>query len=362
LSADGPGLKLARRLRALRETYWPDITITQGELAGALGDDRPLSVPLISSWESEHNPKVPPPNRLAAYATFFATRRSVQQTPFRMVAPVELTDAERDQRDALLRELTGLRDRARQPAVSAAAVEQRDSVWRFPENETVVIADTELPPELLAKMPNADRDSPDYMELYRYGDPDALIELYGHLRAFNPRNEVHFRTAPMLKTDDYVDHLVVLGGVDWNLAARDLLTRINLPVQQVAREGDDEIGCFEVVEDGEPRTFRPTVERSFGRDRLLEDVALFYRAPNPYNRSRTLTICNGMFGRGTQGVVRALTDATFRESNEAYLRQRFAGLDTFSILTRVSVVAGKAITPDWTKPGSVLHEWPENPS
>jgi hypothetical protein len=33
--------------------------------------------------------------------------------------------------------------------------------------------------------------------------------------------------------------------------------------------------------------------------RISEDVALFARAVNPFNRERTVTICSGMSGRGT---------------------------------------------------------------
>src|SRR6185369_5274450 len=71
-----PRLVLARRLRALREEQWPDLKITQAQLGEALGGGKPLSVPLISSWESRENPKIPPLPRLARYAQLFATRRS----------------------------------------------------------------------------------------------------------------------------------------------------------------------------------------------------------------------------------------------------------------------------------------------
>jgi transcriptional regulator with XRE-family HTH domain len=64
---------LARRLRELREASWPDMKVTQPQLARAMGGDRSLSVALISSWESRTNPKIPPIPRLEAYATFFAT-------------------------------------------------------------------------------------------------------------------------------------------------------------------------------------------------------------------------------------------------------------------------------------------------
>jgi hypothetical protein len=70
-----PRLLLARRLRALREEQWPDLKITQLQLGQALGGEKkPLSVPLISSWESQTNPKIPPYFRLEGYAQLFATR------------------------------------------------------------------------------------------------------------------------------------------------------------------------------------------------------------------------------------------------------------------------------------------------
>ena len=52
-------LPLARRLRALRQERWPGISLTQGELAQALGGDYRLSVPLISSWGVSRRPEDP---------------------------------------------------------------------------------------------------------------------------------------------------------------------------------------------------------------------------------------------------------------------------------------------------------------
>ena len=43
------------------------------------------------------------------------------------------------------------------------------------------------------------------------------------------------------------------------------------------------------------------------------------------NKRRTVTVCNGMYGRGTYGAVRALTDVRFRDSNDGYVKSRFAG-------------------------------------
>src|SRR6266516_3510075 len=67
-------LELAQRLRSLREGRWPDVRLTQAALAKALGDEEPLSAATVSSWESLTAPKLPPRNRMLAYARFFATQ------------------------------------------------------------------------------------------------------------------------------------------------------------------------------------------------------------------------------------------------------------------------------------------------
>jgi hypothetical protein len=91
---------------------------------------------------------------------------------------------------------------------------------------------------------------------------------------------------------------------------------------------------------------------------LDEDVAHFYRSRNPFNRKRTVTMCNGTHSRGVLGAVRALTDVRFRDRNNAYAQSRFAELETFSILSRVQVLLkGQVVTPDWTSPDYLLHEW-----
>ena len=87
-------------------------------------------------------------------------------------------------------------------------------------------------------------------------------------------------------------------------------------------------------------------------------MALFARAVSPFNRKRTITVCNGMYGRGTYGAVRALTDARFRDRNSEYLRTRFGDSDTYCILTRVPIVNGRTLTPDWTTgENTLLFEW-----
>ena len=132
-----------------------------------------------------------------------------------------------------------------------------------------------------------------------------------------------------------------------------------MPVRQISRDGEIPHGGFEVVDGVSPRRlFEPTLSTVDGVEILQEDVSHFFRAPNPLNRNRTLTMCNGMFARGTLGAVRALTDARFRDRNGHYAQKVFAGKDSFSILSRVPIVNGVGITPDWNDPQCRLHTWP----
>src|SRR3954451_16305587 len=108
-AAEPPDAPLARRLRALRLRHWRGIKVTQQQIAEALGGRSPLSLSLISSWESTRNPALPPANRLIGYATFFASRRSVESDPARLLDDAELSEVERGARDGLYAELLSLR-------------------------------------------------------------------------------------------------------------------------------------------------------------------------------------------------------------------------------------------------------------
>ncbi|WP_432852256.1 helix-turn-helix domain-containing protein [Amycolatopsis sp. CA-161197] len=349
-----PSPALAGRLRALRKETWPGVQITQRQLADVFG----VSNTLLSSWENTGNPVSPPMLRLDAYATFFATRRSVEGPSFRLLQAEQLTEDEQRGREDLLAELTELRGGSHEATGSAEFAP--GNVWRFPPNEDVVIVDAQLPEDM--RIGYADPASPDYSRLFSYADPDALIELYGHIRACNPTSNVSFRTANPrvpLRPKDYTAHLVLLGGVDFNPQTRELLNLIDAPVRQIGRggPGEDVPGSFEVTHpDGTTERFNAQTSLD---DTLVADVALFYHGVNPLNRKRTVTVCNGMYGRGTLGAVRALTDPRFRDRNQAHLDARFAHADSFSIISRVPIFNNQGLTPDWTLAEHRLHEWPE---
>jgi hypothetical protein len=354
VQASPRALPLAAQLRALREEHWPGVKITQGQLATAFSRERKVGVSSISSWESQKSPVVIPEEWLARYARFFATRRSVQGDVHRLLPESDLSPDELTAMEGIRADLVALRATV---LGSPAARLQTEGPWVVKGTDQITIVCAALPDQLRAGMPYTDPNDPNYIELYTYADLDALLELHGHIRAVNPHAEVRVRTAKALVKDDVTSHLVLLGGVDWNLLTREVLRSRELPVTQESDDVQQDEARF-VVRDGDKvvKKFGPEVHVDGDRVRLIEDVAHFYRGPNPFNRLRSVTICNGMYGRGVLGAVRALTDAKFRDRNAEYVR-KFDPDAGYSILARVRIVAGDVVTPDWTDPHTRLHEW-----
>jgi hypothetical protein len=366
--AGRPDTRLARRLRSLRFEHWPGVRVTQQQIAEALGGDNPLSLSLISSWESTRKPVLPPTHRLIGYATFFASRRTVASEPARLLAESDLAEDERELRDRLYAELLSLHfpdvprnidepapfDPRPIPLAGSIADTIGGGTWFFPDQRPIVIVSGSLPRSYRERMLFTDPADPDYVRSYGLADLDALIEVHGHIRAVNPAADVRILRSEEMHEDDFSSHLVLIGGVDWNPVNRDVTRRLDLPVRQQTRPSDEDPAYFSTAEGD---TFSPVLDEASGA--LIEDVAHFFRGINPYNARRTVTLCNGMYGRGTYGAVRALTDARFRDRNEAYIRKRFHDAAAFSILMRVRTNPnGAVVTPDWTLPEDRLHEWP----
>lgn len=351
------GSALARRLRELRRSSFPDSKLTQLQLANALSQDEPVANSTLSSWENISAPTLPPPGRLSAYAQFFATERSLEGVPH-LVPLEELTSAEDKAREELERELFRLRDEAGGPTAER-------QFWRFDDGAPITIFCSDLrKSDELVLGPLTEEDDPNYAELYSYGDLDALFDLYGHLRATNPNTPVALRRG----AGDLSNHLVVLGGIAWNDVTRRLNDLLPLPVRQVV-DGKLPSGEIFVAEGGpghgeefQPRWLEENPGTKGEPGVLVEDVGMLARLPNPYNALRTLTYCNGIHSRGVLGAVRCLTDPAVREDNEQYLEETFAGSDRFVILMRVPVLGGQTVAPSLKSPGIVRFNWSDNPS
>ena len=348
------GAALAKRLRDLRRSGFPGVSLTQLELAQALSKDEPVADSTLSSWENVRKPALPPKSRLGAYAQFFATKRSLEGKPH-LVPLEELTAAERMARDELELELVKLRGDAGGPSPGRG-------FWRFDDGAPITVICSDLRRSELELGPLSEEDNPNFGELYSYGDLDALIELYGHLRATNPNTSVDYHRRKA--SSELPNHLVVLGGIAWNDVTRRLNDMLTLPVRQVVDENihSGEIFVTGADADGGERFVPRWREDDPGTaDRpgvLLEDVGMLARLPNPYNELRTLTYCNGIHSRGVLGAVRCLIDPHVCDDNERYLEESFSGSDPFVILMRVRVLGTETVSPSLKSPGTVLFKWP----
>ena len=337
-------VRLARALRALRETKWPERELTQAQLAKALSSEGRVAGATLSSWESLTSPKTPPEARITAYARFFCTERSLEGVPH-LIAEDELTPAEIERFHALETQLLEL------------AHPEDGKVRRtflFDAGPVIVICPT-TPSELQG--PLADLQDPNFTRLRQYGDLDALIELYGHLRAENPSLKVFHRLTSDVASDDFSSHVILLGGVGWNKVTRRFQSAISqVPITQTAVDELETGEIFRVADGAKHHDFYPEYEDLGDGKELIADVGYIARLRNPFNINRTLTICNGIHSRGVFGAVRCLTDASVRDENEKYLADRFADKD-FAMLLRIPVVTNETLSPDLQNPDARLYEW-----
>ncbi|MBL7495513.1 helix-turn-helix domain-containing protein [Frankia sp. CNm7] len=341
---------LAQRLRRQREAV--EGRLTQPQVARALG----VSVATVSS--DENIARGIPLTRLGKYATFYAAPRADEDARARLAAEDELTDEERAARDDLLDELKALRGAAApvpDPPASMLPNAAPRRTWRFDDEAPVRVVCGQIPVE--ARSPLASPDNLNHTEMFSFADADALVELFGHIRAENPALDVRFRTSAGMGSDDVSGHLVLLGGLGWNQATVWYTRQADVPVTQISDPDFPDGEIFEVTRDGGRRKYVPRMADNPDLG-LVEDLGLLVRIANPFNRSRTLTICNGVYSRGVLGAVRCLTDANLRERNEQYIFDRFGEAGEFGILMRVRVLRGKTITPDLHDPDIRLFEWP----
>jgi transcriptional regulator with XRE-family HTH domain len=385
---------LAERLRGLR-TPAGGVRVTQQQLAAVFG----VSTGLISSWES--GGAVPSTDWLRRYALAFATERTFAGREPRLLDENDLSASEERARQALIDELGELREQAQRPggARSPGRGALGGRFWYYPDGAPVRVITTPVWPSLEKQLVYADPWHPNFIQSFRDMDRDATIEVVSHIRAENPATDVRFMTADNATRDDLIKHVVVLGqlgsmaleGVgtrhqdsEYETSVMDyLIRRQEFPVaMRVPPDGDNEFDAeFVVTLDGDGRArwfgdgeepdrlavYRPRFLRH-GREReeqhgypVLEyDAALIARRPNELNRAMSVTLCTGVFSRGTFGAVRAFTDPTLRARNEQFLRAHFKDPDDFWMLFYVPVFRAmhglETVTPDLARPFHRLHD------
>jgi hypothetical protein len=349
ISSERPGpeaTRLADRLRDLREGA--PVPLTQSELGKALTDARGSVGPAaISSWENPASGRLAPLSRLDSYARLFCTRRSFEGG-VRLLEDAELTPDERAAFAELKEELVGLRDIAARQGTPTPGPR---SMWHFPDRSRITLVCSRLPPE--RRPPSADPDSLNYVRYSDLADLDALIDIYGAVRVYNPDSRVFIVAAQDLNERDVASHLVLIGGLAWETVNPWFSRIFPIPIQP----GDPlDRGAIVVTDrDGGDHEFKYQLDDGV----LLEDVGYFARGENPSAPLRTLTICGGITTRGVRGAARCFIDHEMRERNEQYLFPRFPHGSTYCVVMRVPVIRGNPITPDLSKKENRLFEWHE---
>lgn len=349
ISTDHPGpgaIRLAERLRDLREGA--PVPLTQTDLGHALGGTKGTVGPAaVSSWENAQSGRLVPASRLDAYARLFCTPRSFEGG-VRLLTEGELTPGERSAFGELKEELVSLRDSA--AVRQGAPFEAAQSMWHFPDGSRITLVCSRLPVD--RRPASSDPDSLNYVRFSDLADLDALIEIYGAIRAYNPTSRVVITPAQDLRQRDVANHLVLIGGLAWETVNPWFSRIFPIPI----RAGDPlERGAIVVADPDEGERELPYLVVD---GVLVEDVGFLARGENPSAPRRTLTICGGITTRGVLGAARCFIDPEMRERNDQYLLPRFPEGSTYCIVMRVPVVLNRdPLTPDLSKNENRLFEW-----
>ena|SRR5271170_1689010 len=341
-----PARRLAERLRDLREQEH----LTQKQLARLLGGSGPLSIATISLWEKPGSDRLPPAQRLAAYARLFCTSRSFVGDRPRLLSSGELSKQERERESELYDELLALRERAQSTNVSGVAKEQRSAIWHLPDPiaVSIVCSDAIEPP------PYAQPSDLNYTRYARYADLDALIEVFGQVKADNPARMIRILPAERLVQDFALNHLIIIGGAAAGYAAGCFEPDISLPIAEEI-PGTDPV----------THLFRGTVgqeQRKFGSSRddegtLIQDVGLIARGPHPIIPGGTVTFLSGITSRGVHGAALCFIDTHVRDTNERYLESAFGNVESFCLLMNIPVQNNVALPPNLWREETRLYEW-----
>ena len=344
-----PARRLAERLRDLREREYGQFT--QKQLATALGGQDPLSIATISQWEKPGSGRLPPPQRLVAYARLFCTSRSFASGAPRLLRENELTEQERERQAELYAELLALRERALETQAATSPeflVGPSSSIWRFQDGKAVSIVCSDAPAWPL----NANPGHLNYTRYARHADLDALIEVFGQLRSDNPTSMIRILSPEELVQDFALNHLVIIGGA----AAGDLEPTFtpDLPLPKAEEIPGTDTHLFRCTVGDETRELTSTRDELGA---LIEDVGVIARGPHPLLSERTVTVLSGITSRGVHGATLCFTDPRVRDANEQYLTDTFGNTGAFCIAMNIPVRNNVALPPNLWRENVRLYEW-----
>jgi len=342
-----PARRLAERLRALREQEH----LTQKQLATVLGGSEPLSIATVSLWEKPGSDRLPPRQRLEAYARLFCTSRSFDGGRRRLLSRGELTEQERERERELYDELIALRERAQSTSTLVAAKGPRSALWHFPDPiaVSIVCSDAVDPPSY------AEPSHLNFTRYARYADLDALVMVYGQVKADNPDRMIRILPTSRLVQDFALNHLIIIGGAASGAASL-FAQDIPLPAAEEIAGTDPVTHLFRCTVGEEKREFTSSRD---DEGSLIQDVGLIARGPHPIIPGGTVTLLSGITSRGVHGAALSFIDSHVRDNNERYLDSAFGNADSFCLLMNIPVQNGIALPPNLWRENTRLYEWSE---
>jgi transcriptional regulator with XRE-family HTH domain len=340
-----PARRLAERLRDLRGH------ITQKQLAKALGGAAKLSDATISQWETPGSGRIPPQQRLEAYARLFCTGRSFTTGAPRLLRDDELDKQERERQAELYAELLALRERAMETQAGTSLepiTGPGSSIWHFPDGDAVSIVCSDAPAWPL----NANPSHLNYTRYARHADLDALIEVFGQLRSDNPASMIRILSPDELVQDFALNHLVIIGGA----AAKDVIETFptDIPLPKAEEIPDTDTHLFRCTVGDETRELTSTRD---DQGALVRDVGVIARGSHPLVPEHTVTVLSGITSRGVHGATLCFTDRRVGDANERYLKAKFGNTGTFCIAMNIPVRNNVALPPNLWREDVRLYEW-----
>jgi hypothetical protein len=235
-----------------------------------------------------------------------------------------------------------------QPALEQPALERPASIWQFPAGEAVSIVNAVSPDS----PPYADQSHVNYSQYARFADLDSLVEVFGQVKADNPKTMIRILSPDELTQDFALNQLVIVGGAAWREARVStpwLAQNVQLPIAHPEGENDS----FKCTVGDEEREFSSV---RVG-DALIQDVGLIARLPHPIIVGSTVTLLSGITSRGVHGAALSFTDSHVREDNERYLEERFGVTTAFCIVMNVPIASNMALPPNLWLESIRLWEW-----
>lgn len=135
------------------------------------------------------------------------------------------------------------------------------------------------------------------------GDAMAMTEMQGHFAAMG-LNDVKISFADRLDGDALKTHLVVLGGPNANVVAREIVRRINSTIR-FGRPERHEIAIYD------SQTAKVYAPKGTGTNEITDDFAIIIYASNPFAPEKQMMLIAGSFGYGTWAGSRFLASRDF---------------------------------------------------